>query len=241
MSLVSQSVTEAIILAGGMGSRLRSEVPDLPKPMAPVADRPFLEYLLDYLHGYHVSHVILSVGYKHQLIIQHFGNNYRGMKIDYAIEVEPLGTGGGLLMAVDKITGISPVVVMNGDTWFPVDLTTMAAFHQERNSLLTIAVHSLLNSGRYAGIEFDANKQIVNFVAQGQDGIQWINGGVYTISPQIIKEWHSLGIKLCALEQDLIPLSIKNKAAVFAFSGDYPFIDIGIPEDYQRASSVLHN
>jgi len=182
--LVSRPITEAIILAGGMGTRLRSEVPDLPKPMAPVAGRPFLEYLLDYLYRHDLSKVVLSVGYKHQSIVHYFGNNYRGMKIDYAIEIEPLGTGGGLQLAEDKTAGDLPIVVMNGDTWFPVDLAEMAMFHQEKNCAVTIAVHSLLNEGRYTGIKLDANKRVVALTDQVHGEIPWINGGVYIIFSQ---------------------------------------------------------
>ncbi|MFV2055338.1 MAG: sugar phosphate nucleotidyltransferase [Thiohalomonadales bacterium] len=236
----NQPVTEAIILAGGLGSRLRSEVPDLPKPMAPVANRPFLEYLMDYLHKLGFLKIIMSVGYKHTSIVQHFGKNYSGMSIEYAIEEEPLGTGGGTLLAGDKVSGNAPVVVLNGDTWFPVDLIKMVDFHHQRKCSLTIAVHSLVNPGRFTGVKIGHNQKIVDFCCRDNNERQWINGGIYVISPHIFEQWRKLGKRPSALENDLIPNCIEGDAAVYAFLEESPFIDIGVPADYKRASSILN-
>ena len=124
-------VKEAIILAGGFGTRLQGVVKDLPKPMAPVNDRPFLTYILDYLIEYQYNKVILSVGYLHEKIEEYFGNQYKTLEIDYAMELEPLGTGGGILFAMSKCV-TDNVLVINGDTMFKVDLDAFERFHRER-------------------------------------------------------------------------------------------------------------
>jgi D-glycero-alpha-D-manno-heptose 1-phosphate guanylyltransferase len=123
-------VTSAIILAGGLGTRLRSAVPDLPKPMAPIAGRPFLAYQLDYWIRQGVDRFVLSVGYRHESIMAYFGAAYRGIAVDYSVEQTPLGTGGGLLLALERLDGGQrPFLLLNGDTYFEVDLATLSAFH----------------------------------------------------------------------------------------------------------------
>ena len=124
---------EAIILAGGFGTRLQGVVKDLPKPMAPVNGRPFLTYILDYLIDYQYNKVVLSVGYLHEKIEEFFGTQYKSLEIDYAVETEPLGTGGGILFAMSKCT-TDNVLVINGDTMFKVDLDAFERFHEEKAS-----------------------------------------------------------------------------------------------------------
>ena len=121
-------VTSAIILAGGLGTRLRGVVPDLPKPMAPISGRPFLEHQIDYWIKQGVSHFVLSVGYRHEVIVDHFGNRYKDAELDYVIEKTPLGTGGGLLLAVEKVGKDEPFLLLNGDTYFAVNLKTLVGF-----------------------------------------------------------------------------------------------------------------
>ena len=115
-------VNSAIILAGGLGTRLRGVVQDLPKAMAPIKDRPFLEYQLDYWIGQGIRHFILSVGYRREVIMKHFGDKYRDVSIEYAVEETPMGTGGGLLLAVEKMKKRAPFLLLNGDTFFEVSL-----------------------------------------------------------------------------------------------------------------------
>ena len=122
---------EAIILAGGLGRRLRAAVPDVPKPMAPINDHPFLEYLIDYWISQGVDRFVLSVGYKHEIIKRHFGTRYKGIDVDYAVEDQPLGTGGGLLLALKRLRRTGPSLIMNGDTFFKVDLAPMRRYHQQ--------------------------------------------------------------------------------------------------------------
>ncbi|WP_157844846.1 sugar phosphate nucleotidyltransferase [Methylocucumis oryzae] len=137
-------VNTAIILAGGLGTRLRSVVSELPKPMASVSGRPFLEHLMDYWFAQGVTRFILSVGYQSDIITTHFGAHYRHARIDYAIESEPLGTGGGLFYALQEVD--ETVLVLNGDTFFSVALDELADFHKNHDSSWTFFIisHGLL-------------------------------------------------------------------------------------------------
>ncbi|MCK4701226.1 MAG: NTP transferase domain-containing protein, partial [Bacteroidales bacterium] len=119
---------EAIILAGGLGTRLKSVISDIPKPMAPIHGKPFLEYLLSYLVKFKIKKAVLSVGYKYQNIFDYFGNNYKGMKLSYAIEDMPLGTGGGIRNAMDQINN-DHFFLLNGDTFYEVDLNKLYHLH----------------------------------------------------------------------------------------------------------------
>src|SRR5262245_49936719 len=120
---------QAIVLAGGLGTRLRATIGDIPKPLAPVRGRPFLEYLLAYWIGQGVTSFILSVGYRSEMITGHFGASFRGAAIDYAVEDRPLGTGGGLLLATTRLAADDPFLVLNGDTYFEVPLAALLKFH----------------------------------------------------------------------------------------------------------------
>ena len=142
---------EAIILAGGLGTRLSHIVKDVPKPMAPVAGRPFLEYILDYLIENDIKRVILATGYKHEIIEQHFGNLYKNIEIIYSVENEPLFTGGAIKKALSKCKE-NNVFIINGDTYFNVDLKEMKKFHIESNSEITIATKLMYDFERYGTV-----------------------------------------------------------------------------------------
>ncbi len=148
-------VQEAIILAGGFGTRLKDVVSDVPKVMAPVNGRPFLEYLLDYLEDNIIDHVILSVGYKHELIREHFGNRYKSIDIEYAVEDEPLGTGGGIKKAFDFVRGYK-ALVFNGDTMFRINLEKSFEFHFSKSSEFSIILREVNNVERYGAVELDS-------------------------------------------------------------------------------------
>lgn len=228
---------EAIILAGGLGTRLRSVVPDLPKPMALINDRPFLELLLDYWIEQGVNHFILSVGYKADVIIQHFGNNYRSATLSYAIEESPLGTGGALLAALPLLKQQSDFVLLNGDTFFEVNLLKMQAFHTSHLSNLTIALRRIdHNPKRYTTIILNENAEIIDFVERHEGDNCLINAGVYLINPGLFAEL-AVSNKVMSFEGDLLPLLMKQ--CIYGYEGAGKFIDIGIPEDYLVAQSLL--
>ena len=231
---------EAIILAGGLGSRLRATVPDLPKPMAPIHGRPFLEYLLDYWAGQGVSRFVLSVGYKRDIIEEHFGARYKGTEVDYAVEDQPRGTGGGLLLALKHLRRTGPFLIMNGDTFFEVDLAPMRHYHQERRAELTIALREVEANSRYGGVGIDNEGKITTFdnCARTTDRAL-INGGVYLAEKSAFAGMAPESDAPVSIEDQLYPRMLAEGRRMYGFPSSGRLIDIGIPEDYQRAAAVL--
>ncbi len=241
MSAEPEAVIEAIILAGGQGTRLRSVVADRPKPMALVAARPFLAYQIDYLIGQGIQRVLLSVGYRKEQICQYFGHHYGGIEIAYAIEESPQGTGGGLLRALQQCRSNTNVLALNGDTWFPVDIGQMVMLHHLKQSDVTIALRQGEGQGRYGGIDLDASQRIVNFSATGTGSGRYINGGSYLISAACQRRWLAQSGGHCSLESDLLEAGIKQRLRCFGFVSDAVFVDIGVPADYARAANVINS
>ncbi len=226
---------EAIILAGGLGVRLRQLIPDLPKPMAPVHGKPFLEYALQYWKSQGISRFVLSVGYKWQAIHRHFGDRYSDSEIDYAVEDQPLGTGGALLFAQKKLRTTASFLLLNGDTWFPVDLKSLLNHHKQNQSDVTVAAKEIANNTRYGRIVFDQTGMIQKFLG-AEGGAAFINGGVYVMEP--VKFQSS---DLLSLERNILPSLLDQKKRLFVYPSSAPFIDIGIPEDYRQFQLMLEN
>ena len=227
---------EAIILAGGFGTRLQGVVKDLPKPMAPVNGRPFLTYILDYLIDYQYNKVVLSVGYLHERIEEFFGTHYKSLEIDYAVETEPLGTGGGILFAMSKCT-TDNVLVINGDTMFKVDLDAFERFHEEKGGLLSIVLREVEDVSRYGSVTISDDNLIALFIEkQVTFGRGYINGGVYLINRKLFDK-HPQPRKF-SFEKDLMT-KFYTQELFYAMPSDGYFIDIGIPEDYARAQQEL--
>lgn len=227
---------EAIILAGGFGTRLQGVVKDVPKPMAPVNGRPFLTYILDYLIEYQYDKAVLSVGYLHEKIEAYFGNQYKSLEIDYAVETEPLGTGGGILFAMSKCT-TDNVLVINGDTMFKVDLDAFERFHMEKGGLLSIVLREVDDVSRYGSVVI-GNDNLIALFAEKQVtfGRGYINGGVYLINRKLFEK-HPQSQKF-SFEKDLMT-KCYTQELFYAMPSDGYFIDIGIPEDYNRAQVEL--
>ncbi|HRY16247.1 MAG: nucleotidyltransferase family protein [Candidatus Competibacteraceae bacterium] len=229
-------VQTAVVLAGGQGRRLRPLVADRPKPLANIAGRPFLTHLLDFWIEQGICRFILAVGYRWQMIAEQLGNDYRGARIDYAVESTPLGTGGALLQALQRLDrSEDPVWVINGDTLFAVDACAMRAAHRKHCADLTLACRCQLNNARFGALALDSTGCIVQFNANGAAGKGWINGGVYLLERHLASE----PLHPSSLEQELIPGWLAAGRMVFAFRTDAFFIDIGIPEDYRRARELL--
>jgi D-glycero-alpha-D-manno-heptose 1-phosphate guanylyltransferase len=230
---------EVILLAGGLGTRLRSVVHDVPKPLAPVAGRPFLEHLLDYWIGYGARRFILSVGYLCERIEAHFGDAYRSVPLVYATEREPLGTGGGLLLALAKVSGDGPLFAANGDTFFALDLGAMNAFHAVRRADFTLALFSSTDVQRYTSVELAADGRVASLKSSGTGAEPLANGGVYAIRPAVIARAGFRAGDRVSLEDELLPGLLKAGVGIFGYASDARFIDIGFPEDYARAASVI--
>jgi D-glycero-alpha-D-manno-heptose 1-phosphate guanylyltransferase len=234
-------IVEAIILAGGFGTRLQSRLDGIPKPMVSVAGRPFLEILIDRLVDNDFSRVTLSVGYLAGVISGHFGNAWRGVPIGYVVEDEPLGTGGAIRKSMERISAPS-TFVLNGDTWLDVDYAAMSELHRRSEALLTLALAQVPDTGRYGGVEL-RDQQVVSFIEKGQTGpgqrsSGLINGGVYVLSRNF--PWPPDLPARFSFETDvLLPHLPSLKHSVFPTSGR--FIDIGVPEDLDRAQRDLQS
>lgn len=227
---------EAIILAGGFGTRLRSVVSDVPKPMAPIAGRPFLEWLLDYLTPFGFDHVVLSVGYLHEVIEQHFGNRYRDIRLSYAVENEPLGTGGGILNALSCCQG-DDVVVLNGDTLFRIDYNLLRDFYLHHDTRLAVVLRQVEDTSRYGAVSTDCCDRITRFAEKADSqGFGNINGGIYLLNRTLF-EGFRVGDSF-SFERDIMQRRYENEPFYAYTAGDY-FIDIGVPDDYRRLDKEL--
>lgn len=220
---------EAIILAGGLGTRLRSVVSEVPKCMAPVDGRPFLQYMLEWLSRYDVSHVVLSVGYLREVIFSYMDSRVWPFEISYAVEEEPLGTGGGIRLALTKCRE-DRVIVLNGDTFFDVDLDALSF-----SAPVTLALKPMRSFDRYGAVDWDG-ELVTGFHEKAACAEGLINGGVYAlVRSQLDFAFYP---KRFSFEKDLLePLAAAHLVAGQVQDGY--FIDIGIPEDYARAQREL--
>jgi D-glycero-alpha-D-manno-heptose 1-phosphate guanylyltransferase len=224
-------IREAIILAGGFGTRLSSVLKDKPKPMAPVNGRPFLDYQLAYLAFAGVNKVIMAVGYLHEQIMEHYGNRFGNIKIDYSIETEPLGTGGAIKLAMMKAESPS-VLVLNGDTFFELDLAKFHDFYRQREAKLAIAIREVDDVSRYGGVEVDWDGRITRFYEKSELGGKGkINGGIYLIDKKFLLS-QNLPDKF-SIEKDLFE-KIYQTEKIYAMLCRRYFIDIGVPDEYAK-------
>lgn len=228
---------QAVILAGGLGTRLRAVVSDVPKPMAPIDGVPFLEHLMSFWIDQGVTSFVLSVGYRWETIRDHFGTSFRDAKVEYAVEEIPLGTGGGLCLAASKLDPCDDFLLLNGDTFFEVRLEELRAFHAKRKSDLTLSLFSVPENTRYSGVEIASDGKVVSFQAQGQ-GPRSINGGVYIVGYDLLENMISSMTPL-SLETGLFARWLAEGKRIFGAEFEGRFIDIGVPEDYQRAPGIL--
>ncbi len=236
--MISHQPKEVIILAGGLGTRLRSVVRDRPKPMALVSGRPFLEHLMDYWAKQGISRFVLSVGYLAGSIKAHFGRCYCGCSIEYVEEAAPLGTGGGFRQALQyTLWQQQYVVLVNGDTWFEVDLARLTRDAHQSRLPVTVALKPLRSNDRYGAVRIDENNRIVEFGIK-TSGSCLINGGCYFIDVQAVAEALCEYPEKFSLEGDLLAQMARN-GKVGASIQDATFLDIGIPADYHRSANVI--
>lgn len=227
----------AIVLAGGLGTRLRGTIGETPKPLAPVRGRPFLEYLLDYWIGQGVTRFVLSVGYKHETITAHFGASFHGAALHYAVEDRPLGTGGGLLLACGSLAAPGPFLVLNGDTYFEAPLERLREFHAARRAEATLALFRSPQHGRYTGLKIGALGEVLALNAGEKGGLA--NGGVYVMERGLLDGGPWRPSASVSFEEDILPFALRAGRRVFGLECPGRFLDIGVPEDYARAAELL--
>ena len=233
-------VNTAIILAGGLGTRLKNVVPDLPKPMAPIAGKPFLEWQLDYWIEQGIDHFILSVGYRHECIMRHFGDAYRSALIEYVIENSALGTGGGFLLAIESLRSRAPFLLLNGDTYFEVNLAELDRFANEHQADWCFSLFRARESGRYMGLEIDSvDGKLISFESGNEQIGRLANGGVYWINPKSIRLLDLQIGKAYSLENEIFTQLQKNNQEIYGLEFKGRFIDIGVPEDYAKAQIII--
>jgi len=226
---------EAIILAGGLGTRLRDAVPDLPKCMAPVAGRPFLSYVIDYLRMQGIERFVFSLGYKSDIIEEFLQKEYPTLDYTSVVEQEPLGTGGAIHLAIQKAFSKN-VVVANGDTLFKISLHDLFKTHHDNDAECTLALKPMQNFDRYGKVDISDNATIISFREKQFyiDGL--INGGIYVLNREKFL-LRSLPQKF-SFEKEYLETFCREGKFYASIQNGY-FIDIGIPQDYQRAQLEL--
>lgn len=225
---------EAIILAGGLGTRLRPALPDLPKAIAPIGGRPFLTLLLDRLAAAGCARVVLATGYLRHLIAQTIGNAHLSMEVTYSEEETPLGTGGAVLKAFERIC-TKRAVVMNGDTWLDVDYGRLLLAHLRANAAITVSLVAASDCGRFGSV-LVKDDRVVEFCEKNRSGPGLINAGVYVIERDAI-EARQLENPFSLEAGFLAKFVAELRPLAFKVSGR--FIDIGIPQDYVAARELL--
>ena len=226
---------DVIILAGGLGTRLASVVSDVPKPMAPVAGKPFLDHILCKLPLGNISKIILAVGHKYEKIEAYYGSEYRDIPLHYSIELEPLGTGGAIGQSLESVTE-NNVLIINGDTFFDINIEELWQHHSASSKLLTLALKQIDKPDRYGTVLLESDT-IVRF-QEKQEGIKsgLINGGVYLAKKEL---GESLPTEdKYSFESEVLEKEV-HKGTIGGYISDGLFIDIGIPTDYERAQHIF--
>lgn len=225
----------ALILAGGMGTRLRHVVGDRPKVLAEVNHRPFVILLLQQLVGAGVSEVILSTGYMADQVKSMVGEHYESIKIRYSPETSPLGTAGAIGQAKSLVTNW-PLLVMNGDSFCEVDLIEFSNWHRERKAVGSLVLTQVAATGRFGQVQVKANGQVERFDEKGtQTGPGWISAGIYLLEPTLV-ETIPVG-RPVSIEKETFPEWIGH--GLFGYCGGGSFLDIGTPESYKAAEEFF--
>jgi mannose-1-phosphate guanylyltransferase len=233
------SVTDAIVLCGGAGTRLRSVTGEAPKSLATIGDRPFLDILLNQLRRHGFEHVILAVGYQRDLIRAHFDARMQDVSLEYSVESTPLGTGGALRNAADFVKS-EAVLIMNGDSYTDADLSGFMAAHNASRADLSVVVVPTDGRVDCGLVSADANGRVLGFKEkQSATGMQYVNAGIYIVDKKILYEMPPN--QRVSLEEELFPrlLAEGKNIRIFHYSG--ACVDIGTPERYLLAQRTLAN
>jgi len=224
---------ECVILAGGLGTRLRQVVNDVPKVMAEVAGKPFLSYLLDWCAVQSFHRVILSIGYLSEVVIGWVRENEYPFEIQFVKEEDPLGTGGAIKLAMDSVEGRLAVVI-NGDTFFNVDINELYISHYQKGAMISLVLKPMIDFDRYGSVVLDEDNRITAFKEKKFCSSGLINGGIYLINKTIFAS-ENFPVKF-SFEKEVLEAKISN-IPMYGNVQDTYFIDIGIPEDYRKANA----
>lgn len=228
-------IKEAIILAGGLGTRLKEAVPDLPKCMAPVNNKPFISFVIDHLQNQGIERFIFSLGFKSDSFTDYLAESLPAKNYQLVIEKGPLGTGGAIKFAC-KYAKEKNIVVVNGDSIFKIDLTQQAAFHIAHEAYCTLALKPMENFDRYGAVELHPDQTIASFKEKQFYAKGLINGGVYVLNAELFLQ-EALPEKF-SFETDYLQKYYTSRR-IYGMVQEGYFIDIGIPEDYRKAQTEL--
>jgi len=223
---------EAIILAGGKGTRLNSLVSDRPKPLADINGQPFLTILMSFLVHQGCQHFVLATGHKRDMIRSQYGQDYLGIPISYSEETAPLGTGGAVINALKKLKKNRPFLVLNGDTFFPINLVQLEKKFRKSRSDVTIALFRARESGRYGAAKQD-DQGLIKLTNEKAKTGESANGGIFMIEPTKLDLIRNINLPW-SFESDFLPALARLGGQVTGMTFNEPFIDIGLPQDYLR-------
>lgn len=226
----------AVLLVGGMGTRLRSVVSSGPKPLARVGKLPFLELLVRQLQTQGIRRIVMCTGYLAEEIEKAFGNGRSGsnVTIQYSREDRPLGTAGAIKRAQNWLEKESAFLVMNGDSFLEADLSRLIRFHRDCKGLASLALVRVEDAGRYGTVQVDSEKRVVGFREKTGDAAPGlINAGVYVFNREIFDQIPDVP---SSLERDIFPQVLQR--GIYGLETHGMFIDIGTPEDYSRAQAL---
>ena len=225
-------IRETVILAGGLGTRLRAAVPDLPKCMASVAGKPFIWYVLQYLKKQGVESFIFSLGYRGDMIQLYIEQEFSKLTCTFVFEDQPLGTGGAIKLACDAAIE-RDIIIMNGDTLFTVDLDRLSSFHKQHDALCTLSLKPMIDFDRYGVVDMNQENAIQSFREKRKYETGLINGGVYTLN---VEKFTDLTLPdIFSFEKDFLEVYCQSQKMMGLVQDEY-FIDIGIPEDLEKAN-----
>jgi NDP-sugar pyrophosphorylase family protein len=226
----------ALVLVGGRGLRLRPVVPNLPKVLAEVKNRPFLMYLLDQIAATPIRKVVLCTGYRGDAIRHRIGDSYRGLRIFYSRENRPLGTGGALRKAL-TVVAADHLLVMNGDSYCGVDIGKFWEWYQKRQADVALVLARVQDGNRYGTVELGSDDRITGFSEKTGRREGWINAGVYLMKFSLLQALPE--DTPFSIEYDLFPQWVTRR--FFGYKNRHRFIDIGTPEAYAQADAFFTN
>jgi D-glycero-alpha-D-manno-heptose 1-phosphate guanylyltransferase len=228
----------AVLLVGGIGTRLQPVLPATPKPLAPVGSAPFLQLLVRQLRSQGIHRLVMCTGHLADQVVKEFGDGHKwDVAIAYSKESSPLGTAGALKFAEWHLTQASDFLVMNGDSFLELDFRELIRFHREHDGLISMAVRRVPDAARYGTVQLDTHNRVVGFrekMGASLPGI--VNGGVYVFKRAILQH---IPDGPASLEKDVFPRLLEHGA--YALEQQGMFIDIGTPEDYARAQTLCHS